>query len=49
MFETTILANGWDGMYNGAKQVMDVYTWTVEAIGDDGSVIKKSGNSILLR
>jgi len=49
MFETTILANGWDGIYKGQKQVMDVYTWTVEAIGDDGSVIKKSGNSILLR
>ncbi|MDV6224182.1 gliding motility-associated C-terminal domain-containing protein, partial [Flavitalea sp. BT771] len=49
MFETNILHNGWDGMYKGQKQVMDVYTWTVEAIGDDGSVIKKSGNSILLR
>jgi hypothetical protein len=49
MFETNILGNGWDGLYHGAPQVMDVYTWTVEAIGDDGSVLKKSGNAILLR
>ena len=39
MFETNILGNGWDGMYHGAPQVMDVYTWTVEAIGDDGSTL----------
>jgi gliding motility-associated-like protein len=49
MFETNVLGNGWDGLYNGHPQVMDVYTWTVDAIGDDGSVIRKSGNSILLR
>jgi gliding motility-associated-like protein len=49
VFETNILGNGWDGLYHGAPQVVDVYTWTVEAVGDDGSVIKKSGNAILLR
>jgi gliding motility-associated-like protein len=49
MFETNIIGNGWDGLYHGAPQVMDVYTWDVEAVGDDGSVIKKSGNAILLR
>jgi gliding motility-associated-like protein len=49
VFETNILGNGWDGLYHGAPQVLDVYTWTVEAIGDDGSVIKQSGNAILLR
>ena len=49
MYETNILGKGWDGVYNGQKQVMDVYTWTVEGIGVDGTVIKKSGNSLLLR
>jgi gliding motility-associated-like protein len=49
VFETNIIGNGWDGVFNGTPQVMDVYTWTVEAIGDDNSVIKRSGNSILLR
>ncbi|HTI90383.1 MAG TPA: T9SS type B sorting domain-containing protein, partial [Puia sp.] len=49
MFETNVLGNGWNGVYNGRPQGIDVYTWTVEGIGDDGSTIKKSGNSILLR
>ena len=49
MYETNILGQGWNGMFNGRPQVSDVYTWTVEAIGDDNSVIRKTGNSILLR
>jgi gliding motility-associated-like protein len=49
MFETNVPGEGWDGMYHGQKQVMDIYTWTAEAVGDDGSSVKKSGNSILLR
>ena len=49
MYETNILGQGWNGIYNGQPQVSDVYTWTVEAIGNDGTVIRKSGNSILLR
>jgi gliding motility-associated-like protein len=49
MFETTELGKGWDGMFKGKPQVMDVYTWTVEAIGEDGRRFKKAGNSVLLR
>jgi gliding motility-associated-like protein len=49
MFETNILGNGWDGVFNGKAQAQDVYTWTVEAIGLDGVYYKQSGNSILLR
>jgi hypothetical protein len=49
MFETNVLGNGWDGTYHGQPQGMDVFTWTAEAIGDDGRAVKKSGNSILLR
>jgi gliding motility-associated-like protein len=49
MFETNILGEGWDGIYNGKPQVQDVYTWTVEAMGLDGVHYKQSGNSILLR
>jgi gliding motility-associated-like protein len=49
MFETTELGKGWDGMFNGKPQVMDVYTWTVEAIGEDGRHFKRAGNSVLLR
>jgi len=49
MFETNILGYGWDGMYNGKPQVMDAYTWTVEAVGDDGHIYRGSGTSLLLR
>jgi hypothetical protein len=49
MFETTEIGKGWDGMFNGKPQVMDVYTWTVEALGEDGRHFKKAGNSVLLR
>jgi gliding motility-associated-like protein len=49
MFETTELGKGWDGIFNGKPQVMDVYTWTVEAIGEDGRHFKRAGNSVLLR
>jgi hypothetical protein len=33
----------------GKPAIMDVYTWTVEAIGVDGKHIKKAGNSVLIR
>jgi gliding motility-associated-like protein len=49
MFETTEIGKGWDGMFNGKQQVMDVYTWTVEALGEDGRHFKRAGNSVLLR
>jgi gliding motility-associated-like protein len=49
MFETSQIGKGWDGVYKNKPQVMDVYTWTVEAIGEDGRHFKRSGNSVLLR
>jgi gliding motility-associated-like protein len=49
MFETKEMEKGWDGIFGSKPQVMDVYTWTVEAIGDDGKHFKRSGNSVLLR
>jgi gliding motility-associated-like protein len=49
MFETNTIGKGWDGVYRGKPQVMDAYTWTVEAIGDDGKHYKFAGNSALLR
>ncbi|HEY0433787.1 MAG TPA: gliding motility-associated C-terminal domain-containing protein, partial [Chitinophagaceae bacterium] len=49
MFETHTLGQGWDGIFNGVPQVMDVYTWIVEADGIDGVHYKLSGNSILMR
>jgi gliding motility-associated-like protein len=49
VFETNIIGLGWDGIFQGKPAVMDVYTWTVEAIGVDGKYIKKAGNSVLIR
>jgi gliding motility-associated-like protein len=49
MFETNIIGQGWDGIFNGKQQVMDVYTWTLEAIGCDGHYYKRAGNSVLMR
>jgi gliding motility-associated-like protein len=49
VFETNMIGQGWDGIFQGKPAVMDVYTWTVEAIGVDGKYIKKAGNSVLIR
>jgi gliding motility-associated-like protein len=49
LFETNEIGKGWDGIFNGKQQVQDVYTWTLEAMGEDGKHYKRSGNSILLR
>jgi hypothetical protein len=49
MFETNQLGVGWDGIYKGVPQVMDTYTWTVEAVGNDGTIFKRAGNAMLLR
>jgi gliding motility-associated-like protein len=49
VFETNVLGHGWDGIYKRVPQVMDVYTWTVEAHGADGRHYKLAGNSVLMR
>jgi gliding motility-associated-like protein len=49
VFETNIPGEGWNGMLTGKPQVMDVYTWTIEAIGTDGSTYKRIGKAALLR
>ncbi len=49
VFETNVLRNGWDGIFQGQPQVMDTYTWTLEAVGEDGTYFKKAGNSVLIR
>jgi gliding motility-associated-like protein len=49
VFETNILRNGWDGIFQGQPQVMDTYTWTLEAVGEDGTYFRKAGNSVLIR
>jgi gliding motility-associated-like protein len=42
-------ASGWDGTFKGSLQPVETYTWVAEGIDIDGIVIKKSGNTVLLR
>jgi gliding motility-associated-like protein len=49
VFETNRIGEGWNGIFKGQEQVSDVYTWTLEAVGDDGRYYKRAGNSVLLR
>ncbi|MEP7377719.1 MAG: T9SS type B sorting domain-containing protein, partial [Chitinophagaceae bacterium] len=49
VFQTNIPGQGWDGIFNGIPQVMDTYTWTLEATGEDGKYFKRVGNSVLVR
>ncbi len=42
-------ASGWDGKYKGLLQPVETYTWVAEGIDIDGIIIKKSGNTILLK
>jgi gliding motility-associated-like protein len=49
VFETSVLLEGWNGIFKGQPQVSDVYTWTLEATGNDGKFYRQSGNAVLLR
>ena len=49
MFETNVIGNGWDGVFNGRPMMMDTYTWTAEAVGIDGKTFMRSGNAVLIR
>ncbi|MBL0153499.1 MAG: gliding motility-associated C-terminal domain-containing protein [Chitinophagaceae bacterium] len=49
VYETNKAGEGWDGIFKGQPQVMDTYTWVAEGVGVTGTVIKRSGNSLLMR
>ena len=49
MFETSERRKGWNGFAQNKQQAMDVYTWTIEAVGIDGRVYKNMGTAVLLR
>ncbi|MFI5196906.1 MAG: gliding motility-associated C-terminal domain-containing protein, partial [Chitinophagales bacterium] len=49
VYETNDITAGWNGKYNEAPQPFDVYVYQVEAVRDDGNVIRKDGNVTLIR
>jgi gliding motility-associated-like protein len=42
-------AQGWDGTYKGNDQPADTYTWVIDAVGQNGKPIRKSGSVVLIR
>lgn len=51
VFETnsTDPLRGWDGTYKGKAQPSDTFTWIAEGVDVDGNIVKRTGNSILIR
>src|SRR4030095_5295430 len=49
VFETNIIGQGWNGIYKGKPQMMDVYTWTIETEAVNGTIYKSAGTSVLIR
>ena len=49
MFETKNSNQGWNGISYGEKQPMDVYLWIAEGIDNNGAIIRKDGNVLLIR
>lgn len=49
MFETKNSTDGWNGISYGEKQPMDVYMWIAEGLDNNGNIIRKDGNVLLIR
>ncbi|MCS3796276.1 PKD domain-containing protein [Niastella sp. OAS944] len=49
VFETNNRKIGWDGMYNGKPQPMDVYAYTLDVEFSDGRKLRKTGDITLIR
>ncbi|HUM46155.1 MAG TPA: PKD domain-containing protein [Chitinophagales bacterium] len=49
VFETNNINNGWNGIYKGVQQEMEVYVWTLSATFSDGTASVRSGNVTLLK
>jgi gliding motility-associated-like protein len=49
VFETRNIDQGWDGMFNGSLQPMSIFFWLAEGIAEDGTVVQRSGQFLLMR
>jgi gliding motility-associated-like protein len=49
VFETDNISKGWDGIYQGMKADPAVFAWYLRAKCFNGDVLKKKGNTTLLR
>lgn len=49
LFETSNPDAGWNGTWNGVQQPMAIYVWVAVGIANDGSLVEKRGETLLLR
>jgi gliding motility-associated-like protein len=49
LFSTSQIGMGWDGTYNGKKQDLGGYVWTVRGTDYTGKVVSKKGTVVLVR
>jgi gliding motility-associated-like protein len=49
LYETSDPYQRWNGISNGLKQPMETYVWMAQGISDDGRVISRRGQTILIR
>lgn len=49
MFETKDPRQKWDGTYSGKAQPLETYVWVVEATTLTGKIIRKRGQTVLIR
>ncbi len=49
LFETRNPDTGWDGRFNGTDQPMGIYIWFSEGINNDGTIVQRKGQTLLLR
>jgi gliding motility-associated-like protein len=42
-------STGWDGMFKGKPAPVETYAWIAEGVDLDGKIIRRSGNTILIR
>jgi hypothetical protein len=40
---------GWDGTYSGSKQPIETYVWMCEVLDENDSIVRKVGQTILIR
>lgn len=49
MFETRNHDEGWNGTLNGTQQPMGIYIWVAMGLAQDGSIVQRTGQTLLLR
>ncbi|MFM7358759.1 MAG: PKD-like domain-containing protein [Sediminibacterium sp.] len=49
VFETRNIDEGWNGIFNGTVQPMSIFYWLAEGVSEEGAIIQRSGQFLLMR